>query len=146
MDDLNFNVRLAMSLEQDSYDFMRCVLQAIDKGRQYRTPFWHASVSLNSSRRWRFMADDDSQPSRAGWSERGSQPSKSASQPIERSERMAVRIDIWEWYQSGEMPTKALIDLSSDAAQKNSLGEASMAGIKMTRSSRSGTVFPQRRS
>ena len=30
---------------------------------------------------------------------------------------MAIRIDIWEWFQSGNMPENGLIDLSDDAAQ-----------------------------
>ena len=119
-----------MSIDQDSDDFMRCVLESIDKGCRYRTHTilaciglsLYLSLSLSKSREWRFMADDETQPTRAGWSERGSQPSKSASQSMENQERVAVRIDIWEWYLSGDMPRKGLIDLSSDVAQRKLFG------------------------
>ena len=97
MDDLNFVFHEAMDLPADSDELVWHVLKAVEKGSKVRSPFWHASTSLSAAQRWRAMAETS-----------GSQPSGSS---------VAIRIHIWEWYQSGKTPPHALIDLSTDDAQ-----------------------------
>ena len=60
--------------------------------------FWHASVSFSAAQHWRAMADSGSQPNRG-------------------RQRVAIRIDIWNWYLLGTMHDRGLIDLSSEKAQ-----------------------------
>ena len=99
MDDLKFVEHEAMRLVHGSDKFAWHVLNAVQHGSNHRTPFWHASVSISAAQRWRAMADSGSQPSGSGNS-------------------VAIRIDIWEWFQAGTMPDHALIDLTSPAAQR----------------------------
>ena len=121
MEDLNYVFHEAMRFDPDSDEFVWHVLNAVAHGSEkgQRSPFWHASVTLVNAHRWRAMADarraaaSGSQPSGSG---SGSQPSGSGS-----DHRVAVRIDIWAWFQSGTMKNHTLIDLSTDAAQHRTI-------------------------
>ena len=84
MDGLKFVDHKAMQLYHDSNDFARGVY-AVGHGIKRRAPFWHASISLNAAYVWRTFADSV-----------GSQPSGHV-------KRVAIRIDIWAWFQSGTM-------------------------------------------
>ena len=99
LDDLNIVGHRARHLEHGGDDFACEVLKALCKGSNERSPFWHASKSLWCAHEWRTKAE--------------------ASNGVEPSggKRVAIRIDIWQWYQSGRMPSQALIDLSHHTEQ-----------------------------
>ena len=98
MDDLTAVDHAAMHLDHGSDEFGWHVFNAVGHGCAQRSPFWHASVSLCSAHCWRAIADSERVASGGGC-------------------RVAIRIDIWEWFQSGTMPDHGLTDLSDDAAQ-----------------------------
>ena len=87
-DDLRGADHRAMDLPHDSDDFVWEVLNAVDHGSTERSPFWHASTSFKSAQDWRAMAD--ALPEHAAG---GSHP-----------HRVAIKIDVWRWYESGSMP------------------------------------------
>ena len=103
MNDLKFEDHAAMHVAPDSNELKTAVLRAVFHGSKERTPFWHASTTLAAAQRWRTMADASEREDAV---RRGSQPSQIPS-------RVAIRIDIWAWYQSGEMETDTLIDMST---------------------------------
>lgn len=113
MEDFVYKEHPAMTNAHGTHEFMRCVLDAVAHGSLLRTdqinPFWHASTQLSCARNWRFMADDAEKKS-LGHKWIGDQPT-----------RVAIKINILEWYQSGTMPEHGLIDLSSEKAQKRAL-------------------------
>ena len=80
--------------ELDTY-----VMENVGQVTNARSPFWHATTTLEAARRWH---------SRARWI--GSQPSDAT--------RVAIRIDFWEWCKSRAMQNEALIDLSNSAGQQ----------------------------
>ena len=101
LDDLNIVDHRARHLEHGGEDFACEVLKALGNGSNERSPFWHASKSLWLAHEWRTKAE--------------------ASNGVEPGggKRVAIRIDIWQWYQSGRMPSQALIDLSHHTEQNN---------------------------
>ena len=100
MNDLIYEWMQAMRIPHGSEEFQKMVLHCVLRGSRVRSPFWHASTSLTASHQWLAKARSS-----------GSQPSE--------GKRVAIRIDIWAWYQSGEMLEDGLIDLSYTTAQKH---------------------------
>ena len=86
LDDLNIVGHRARHLEHGGDDFACEVLKALGNGSNERSPFWHASKSLWLAHEWRTKAE--------------------ASNGVEPGggKRVAIRIDIWQWYESGKMP------------------------------------------
>ena len=119
MDDLNFEEHRAMKMDPKSDEFKVEILRSITKGSKERTPFWHCSTTLNASRQWKYKADDATAPTRAGWKERGSQPIQQDPDAINKTERVAIRIDILDYYHSGKMLPDAMIDISTQQAKRN---------------------------
>ena len=107
MADLKCRWEDCMRCPSDSCELRKAVLDAVLHGSKKRTPFWHTSTSLASSYRWLSMA---------GYVEHSATTGSQPSGP--RPERVGIRIDIWAWYQSGQMPDEALVDLSTKPAQK----------------------------
>ena len=103
MDDIQFcseTFRDVARMKRDSKEFISETLRAVAKGCNYRTPFLHASLSLTAAHEWGVMAME----SGLKWDP--------------TYETLAVRIDIWAWYQSGEVPEQGIIDLPSLAQQR----------------------------
>ena len=106
LDDLNKADHPAKRMDKRGDEFAFEVLKAVGKGSHERSPFWHATKSLHAAHQWRTKAET----SKDGVARVGSQPSG--------GNRVAIRIDLWEWWQSGKMPEDALIDLSNIKAQQ----------------------------
>ena len=105
-----------MHVEHGSDEFVWFVLDAVLHGSSTRIAFWHASTSLSTAQQWHPKADATRS------TESGSQPSKGGKRAEgELAERIAIRIDISQWYQSGSMEEQGLIDLSTPEAQKRFL-------------------------
>ena len=99
-DDLTHRHHPIFHEEHGSDRFCCHTLAAVAWGSRQRSPFWHASVSLNSAYRWRAMADQESHR----WGD--------------VRKRITISIDILSWYRSGKMPDRGVIDLSSEEAQR----------------------------
>ena len=93
LDDLVLKEHSARKLASDSDEMRVQVLRSVASGSEHRSPFLHASLSLTSAHTWMML----------GRSNREEDPQR----------QLMARIDIWSWYQSGEMAADQIIDLSN---------------------------------
>jgi hypothetical protein len=97
MDDLQVEMETLekmMGYERCSNIFISETLKAVRDGSCYRSPFLHTSLSLDKVRCYMMRHTHDA---------------------------VAAQIDIWAWYQSGDMPEGAIIDLSAPVPQRKFL-------------------------
>ena len=78
----------------------RCVVDAVNTGSRTTSPFLHATTSFKSMWQWLQLGKHRND---AEWPP-------------------CVEIDIWGWFQSGDMPENAIIDLSTRKAQMKFFG------------------------
>ena len=92
-----------MGYERGSNIFISETLKAVRDGSCYRSPFLHTSLSLDKIR-WYMRLTHDA---------------------------LAAQIDIMAWYQSGDMPEGAIIDLSAPGPQRKFvLGSSGLLGFE----------------
>ena len=106
MDDLMGTTHKALLMDADSDSLRYEVLDALVFGSRVRSPFLHTCSTFVAAHRWRSM----------GLSRKKDLSEEECSALSQ--ETVAVRIDIWAWYQSGSMPPQGVVDLSNHIAQK----------------------------
>ena len=101
--------------DKNHADLIRLVVTALGDGslRKYTSPFWHASKRLTKMRDWHAMGSGSGHPGSAK----------------EGYSCIAIKIDIWQWYVDGCMPTGAIIDVSDQAAQRKFLQNHTLSDL-----------------
>ena len=102
LDDIVRKYHIAHDLDPTSDAMLREVLEAIDRGSRKgcRSPFVHCSTSIAAATLWHCL----------GKADRG------------EVQQIMCKLDIWAWYQSGDMPANAIYDLSTEKAFKATIG------------------------